>query len=136
LLRSFNLKKTLSNLHITPWNMDRRSFFRFYWYCICIFFFYFDRICTCFFLQSILLTVNKDNIIVGEYSMLLVSHSSTLDVEILNRQTLLFLSLGRYLYWWSISSEIIIRWKSKDWKAKYVFGAITPNGLNSIVTVG
>jgi hypothetical protein len=48
------------------------------------------------------------------YTMLLVSHSSTLDVEILDRQTLLFLSLGRYLYWWSISSEIIIS-PSSQW---------------------
>jgi hypothetical protein len=63
---------------------------------------------------------NKDNIIVGEYSMLLVSHSSTLDVEILNRQTLLFLSLGRYLYWWSISSEIIIS-PSSQWFIIYIY---------------
>jgi hypothetical protein len=63
---------------------------------------------------------NKDNIMVGEYNMLLESHSSTLDVEILNRQTLLFLSLGRYLYWWSISSEIIIS-PSSLWFIIYIY---------------
>jgi hypothetical protein len=41
--------------------------------------------------------------------------------------------LGTARFWNNLHQ---VRSKSKDWKAKYVFGAITPNGLNSIVTVG
>jgi len=54
------------------------------------------------------------------------------------------------VYYWSIDKNLDItllrtarfwnnlnqvRSNSKDWKAKYVFGAITPKGLNSIVKV-